>query len=411
MSRKERDRLKVLELVKQGKLKQAQAGELLGLSERQVRRLVKRYREQGDAGMVHRLRGRPSNRRKADSERGEALRRIEADYSDFGPTLASEKLRERDGIEVSRETVRQWMIAEELWKARRRRVRHRQWRPRKECFGEMVQMDTSIHDWLEGRGEESLVLIAMIDDATSRILLRFYRADTTETNMALMRFWLKRYGRPLALYADKASHFTTTRHATLEEDLQGLPAQTQIGRALSELDIESISAHSPQAKGRVERLFGTLQDRLVKELRLAGISSIEAANEYLYRSFVPRWNKRFARPAASSADVHRSLQGYDLDAILSVQETRVVANDYTIRYRQGHYQIDPACICGGLRGSKVYVEDRLDGSLKIRFRNRYLRFSRIDPAHKRPTAFTLQVRRRPDSFLTRIVPASPSVPL
>jgi len=231
MSRKERDRLKVLELVGQGKVSQVRAGELLGLSERQVRRLVKRYREQGDAGLVHRLRGRASNRRKPEEERREALRRIEETYSDFGPTLASEKLRERDGIEVSRETVRQWMIAEDLWKARRRKVRHHSWRPRKECFGEMVQMDTSIHDWLEGREKESLVLIAMIDDATSRLLLRFYRSDTTETNMSLLRFWIKRYGRPLALYADKASHFITTRQPTLEEELQGRSAQTQIGRA------------------------------------------------------------------------------------------------------------------------------------------------------------------------------------
>jgi hypothetical protein len=300
-------------------------------------------------------------------------------YPGFGPTLASEKLVEECGIKLSRETVRQIQIQAELWRPQRRRVRFRGRRERRQCFGELVQMDTSEHDWLEGRGE-SCVLIAMIDDATSRVLLRFFPSDTTESNMAMLKEWLGGYGRPMAIYADKASHFKVNRPTGVDEELSGTEAETQIGRALRELDIEYIAAHSPQAKGRVERLFGTCQDRLVKELRLRGIGTIAEANEFLDQVFLPMWQKRFTQPPAVSGDAHRSKNGFDLAAILSHQEPRVVRNDYTVQYKNRHYQIARRSIGGGLRSSRITVEEHLDGTVRLRWRGEYLKHERLESA-------------------------------
>lgn len=373
MSHKERDRLKVTQQVREGKLTQVAAARLLGISERQVRRSVQRYREQGDAGLVHRSRGQPSNRKLPEQTRNQALAMLRQDkWRDFGPSFAAEKLAETAAIHVSRETVRRWMIEAGLWQPRKPKVTHRHWRERKACVGEMVQMDTSEHDWFEARGEQA-VLITMIDDATSRLFMRFFPTDSTATNMTLLRDYIKRYGRPLSIYADKASHFKTTRSATVAEQLEGRQAETQIQRALRELDIEYIPAHSPQAKGRVERSFGTAQDRLVKELRLAGIGTIEAANECLEHSFMPMCNQRFTVEPACAVDAHRPYEGYDLDAILCRQERRVVANDYTIQYRNTRYQIAREYIAAGLRRAQVTVEQRLDGSIKVRYRNQYLK--------------------------------------
>jgi len=287
MSSKERDRLRVVGQGVSGELRLGEGARLVGLSDRQFRRVVGRFGREGDAGLLHRLRGRASNRRIGEEERARAVEQLRGAYKGFGPTLASEKLGVRDGIIVSRETVRNWQIEEGLRPVRRRGVTHRRWRPRRSCLGELVQMDTSEHDWLEGRGEEC-VLIGMIDDATSWVLLRFFGSDTTESNMLMLHGWLSRYGRPHGLYVDGASHFQVNRASSVEEDLAGLGAETQIGRALRELSIEHIAAHSPQAKGRVERLFGTCQDRVVKELRLGGIQTVSDANEYLEREFMPQ---------------------------------------------------------------------------------------------------------------------------
>ena len=401
MSQRERDRLKVIHEVASGeggagRLTQARAGELLGLSERQVRRLVKRYREQGDAGLIHRSRGRPSNRTLPNKLRTQVMKRVRKRYQGFGPTLAAEKLAERDGLLVSRETLRRWMIEEGLHEPRARRVEARKWRERRQCCGELVQIDTSIHDWFEGRGEEA-VLITMIDDATSRLFMRFYAADTTEANMAHLREYIARFGRPVALYADKASHFTTTRSATVEEQLDGRASQTQIERALRELQIEYIAAHSPQAKGRVERSFGTAQDRLVKEFRLAAISTIEAANGFLEETYMPLVNRRFTVEPACPVDAHRSAEGFDLDASFSVHETRTVANDYTIRYHNTRYQITERSLPPGLRGARVLVERRLDATLRLRYRGRYLSFENVGPVRPTATAGPAPVGLRPPS--------------
>jgi hypothetical protein len=376
MSEKERDRLKVLAQLSARKMNQQEAGEVLRLSERQVRRLLRRFEEAGDAGLVHQLRGRVSNHRVDPAVREHALNLIDAHYRDYGPTLASEVLAEEHGIVASRETVRHWMMGAELWKSRQAKVHHRQWRERKACFGEMVQMDTSIHDWFEGRGDEA-VLIAIIDDATSRLFLRFYPTDSTRTNMTHLRDYIRRYGRPLAVYADRASHFMTTRQPSIDEDLAGRDAETQIKRALRELNIEYIPALSPQAKGRVERLFKTLQDRLVKALRRKNIATIDDANRYVHEEFTPQWRQRFAVEPNSQVDLHRPRKGFDLQAIFSVQHTRTVTNDYTFQYQNERYQILPQSIDAGLRRSKIIIENRLDGTQRVRWRKKYLRLKKI----------------------------------
>ncbi len=378
MSQRERDRLKVLHGLAEGRYSQAKAAQLLRLSVRQVRRLQQRHAEQGDAGLVHRLRGRSSNRQLDAKLRTRVLREYRRRYADFGPTLASEKLAEQ-GLHVSADTLRRWLLASGLWQRRRQRERHRRRRPRRSCFGELVQMDTSLHDWTEGRGEE-MVLLTMIDDATSRVLARFYAGDTVEAHLDLLGRWLKRYGRPLALYTDRHSIFVAQNKGRIDE-----AGETQFGRALAELDLRLIKAYSPQAKGRVERSFGTAQDRWVKEMRLAKVKTIAQANDLLER-LLPEHNRRFAVAPAESSDAHRALgPQHTLEAILSTQATRVVANDYTIRFENRLYQLDKP-IYPGQRGGKVTIELRLDGTMALRFGNRYLKYHEIALPANEPAA-------------------------
>lgn len=376
MSRIERDRLKVIEQVERGMISQTDAARILALSVRQVRRIQSRYRSEGDRGLVHRLRARRSKRRISETVRTRAIECIETRYRDFGPTLASEYLAREQGIEVSRETVRQWMIEAGLWTGSRSKRPHRRRRPRRRALGELVQMDTSIHDWFEGRGETA-VLITMIDDATSRVMQRFFGADTTAANMELLRDYISRHGRPLAVYTDWASHFKHTPNAKARRTAER--RRTQIERALGELDIELIAARSPQAKGRVERRFGVDQDRLVKALRLNNIATIGAANRLIEREYEPRINDKFARAAAEPADVHRDADGFDLEAIFSIQQPRRVANDCTVRLEGQTYQIEAGATAPGLAGSRVTVERRLDSTMRLRWGDRYLRYRRLGP--------------------------------
>lgn len=364
MSQQERDVLKVMSAVLTGERTQAEAARLLRKSERQVRRLQRRLEAQGDAGVVHRLRGRPSNRQLDMALRAQALEVYRRELSDFGPTLASEELAER-GVDVSADTLRRWLTAEGLWTQSRRRAAHRSRRPRRDCFGELVQMDASLHDWLEGRGE-GMVLVSMIDDATNRVLARFYEAETTAAYFDLVGRWLAQHGRPVAFYTDHDSVFeATVRGEKVQET-------TQFGRAMLELDIDLILAGSPQAKGRVERSHATFQDRWVKLLRLEGVTTRAQANNLVERKLLPAYNRRFPRPAASPNDAHRPLgPRHNLAAILSLQDTRKVANDYTVRFQNRVYQLrKPAQ--PGLRGGRVIVERRLDDTLAIRFGSRYL---------------------------------------
>ena len=369
MSQRERDVLKVMQGVLDGTRTQAEAARLLGRSTRQVRRLQRRLEADGDGALVHGLRGRPSNHRSDPDLRRQVLRAYRQRYRDFGPTLASAKL-SGEGLPVGAETLRRWLLAAGLWERKRQRDPHRSRRPRRSCFGELVQMDASIHDWLEGRGA-SVVLIAMIDDATSRIAARFYPGGTVEAHLDLLGTWVRAYGRPVAVYTD--------RHSIFEPQDKGkaLPdGVTQFGRALSELDVELIRAHSPQAKGRVERLFGTLQDRWVKELRLSRVRTIAQANRALER-LVPEYNRRFTRAARQPADAHRRLgPGHRLEAILSVQAERVVSNDYVVRFESRFYQLLKP-VYAGERGGRVVIERRLDGTLWMRFRGHYLNYCQV----------------------------------
>jgi hypothetical protein len=292
VEQRERDRLKVLHEVQQKQLTQLAAAERLKVSDRHVRRMLLRLRERGDRSVVHGLRGRPSNRKLATRFEQKILARLRQRYADFGPTLAAEHLTQ-EGFAVSRETLRKWMTQAALWRPRSQRVKAvHVWRERRASFGELVMQDSSPFRWLEERGPVCH-LIALIDDATSRIWGRFTEHDTTEENLRTLGGWLRRYGRPLAQYTDKNSIFRTAGPQPLVEQLRGDPLGTQFGRALHELGIEWIAAHSPQAKGRIERLFETLQDRLVKEMRLAGIDSMEAANHFLETRFLPEWEQRF----------------------------------------------------------------------------------------------------------------------
>ena len=403
LSQRERDRLWVLHEVERRHLRQREAAERLRLSVRQVRRLLRRVKRHGDRGLIHRLRGRPSNRKTPAAVRQRILAEVRARYRDFGPTLASEQLA-RQGLRVSRETLRQWLIEAGVWKPRRQRVEAvHVWRERRGSFGELVMMDSSEHRWLEERGGK-LQLIAMIDDATSRFWGRFVEHDSTEENLRTLEAWLRRHGRPEALYTDKDSVYVVNQAPRLEEQLAGEAARSQFGRALQELGIEWIAAHSPQAKGRIERLFGTLQDRLVKEMRLAGVKTIEQANRFLQEQFVPAWEQRFTVAPRHSRDAHRRLgREHRLEQILSVRQARSVANDYTVRWDGQRWGIARAEVRPGLRGARVFVERRLDGSVWVRFRNQYLSLTRCpaampvlaaSPSGLRPAGLAAKTKRK-----------------
>jgi transposase-like protein len=385
MNQADRDRLDALKRAKKKLITQKQAAEEIGVTERQVRRLLRRLRRKGDRAVIHELRGQASNRKlPAEMEQRAITILSNPVYRGFGPTLAAEYLHQRHQITVSKETLRRWMAKAGLWRAGRRHlVEVHQWRSRRSRWGELVQWDTSDHDWLEGRGEQ-IYLISMIDDATSQLLARFVRHDSSEENMRLLWSYLERFGRPLAFYTDKAGMFQVAVKTKRQEQREGrdrpqMPP-TQIERALRELHVVWIPAHSPQAKGRVERQFSTAQDRLVKGMRVAGVQTIEEANAYLETEYLPWWNQTLTVKPGDAADAHRPLgKDHDLAAILSHVEQRQVTNDYTVRYDGKVYQIDRRDIRVGMRKAWVRVEERLDGIIAVLFQDRYVRVRRCAP--------------------------------
>src|SRR5467141_406307 len=397
LSQRERDRLRVLQDVQQGHLTQVAAAQRIKITDRQVRRLLLRLREQGDRAVIHGLRGRPSNRKFAARFEQKILARVRQRYADFGPTLAAEHLA-KEGLPVSRETLRKWMTKAAFWRPRSQRVKKiHVWRERRASFGELVMQDSSPFRWLEERGP-ACQLIALIDDATSRVWARFTEHDTTEENLRTLGGWLRRYGRPLAHYTDKNSIFRTAGSAAVSEQLRGeAGARSQFGRALGELRIEWIAAQSPQAKGRIERLFETLQDRLVKEMRLAGIATLEAANHFLETRFLPEWEQRFTVTPRNPRNAHRRLgREHRLEEILSVRVARKVAEDHTVSWDGNRWGVPREEVCAGLRGAQVEIERRLDGSHWLRFRDRYLRLRHcpepapraVSPSGLRPPGLT-----------------------
>lgn len=369
MSAREMDRVAVVRQVVSKRLLQREASIQLGLSVRQVQRLVRAYRDTGDAGLVSRRRGRRPNNALDVALRREVMGWVSKRYADFGPTLACEKLTEVHGYRLSVETLRQWMMAEGLWQAKsRRRARIHQRRPRRACFGELVQLDGSPHAWFEDRGVRC-TLIVFIDDATSRLLyLRFVEAETTRAYMQALGAYLGRYGRPVALYSDRHSIFRIN-HGRQENKV------TQFTRAVKTLDIEPIQANSPQAKGRVERANQTLQDRLVKELRLAGIDGMEQGNAFV-PAFMADYNRRFAVAPRSEEDAHRAVlhDAGELDLILRRHAARKLSKNLTFQYLNREYQITGQGKGYRLRGASVTVCDAFGGEVSVLCKGRPLTF-------------------------------------
>jgi len=339
----------------------AQAATRMQLTRRQVFRLAKAFRACGPEALVSRRRGRPSNRRYPERLRSEALGLIREHYADFGPTLAAEKLAERHGLHLARETVRQWMLADGLWTDRQQRLRPvHQPRHRRDCVGELVQIDGSEHGWFEDRGPRCTLLV-YIDDATSRLMhLQFVPTESTFDYFQATRAYLEMHGKPIAFYADKHATFRVNKAGAVSGD-----GMTQFGRALHQLNIDIICANSSQAKGRVERANQTLQDRLVKELRLAGISTMEAGNAFL-PTFMDEHNRRFAKAPRDERNLHRPLGPTDdLDEVLAWKEERTVSNSLTLQYDKVIFILEPTAITRGLARKRVTVVDYPDGRLAI----------------------------------------------
>jgi hypothetical protein len=371
MSGKELRRVHVIRQVMDRQIPQRKAGVLLGVTTRQVRRLVVRVRQEGDRGLVHRARGKPSNRRMAEPIKAKILRLYTTRYGDFGPTLAAEQLVERHGLVVSAETLRSWLVARGVDHFQRRKRPHRAWRARKAHVGELVQLDGSHHDWFEGRGPRC-VLMAYIDDASSRVFARFYAYEGTVPALDSFQRYVTQYGIPLAVYADKHTTYRSPAEPTVEEQLAGVKPTSQFGRALGELGVELIPAHSPQAKGRIERLFKTLQDRLIKEMRLAGIATLADANRFL-PAWLAQYNRRFAVPPATATDLHRPLTAdTDVRSVLAIKTRRVLRRDWTVAHGGQLYQIHDR-----LRATHVVVEERVDGTRRILHHDRPLTYHPI----------------------------------
>jgi transposase len=383
MSQRERHRLEAFSRVRRGEITLVKASELLGLSYRQARRCFGRYVEEGDKGLIHRLRGQPSNRQADARRKRRVLSLYEKKYADHGPTLAAECMAEDDRVIVPVETLRQWLLSAGLWRKKRRCRPYRQRRARKEYFGELVQMDGSHHDWFEGRRGWA-VLMVLIDDATSEVFAWFCEGETTLAAMEALSGYVERYGLPRALYVDRDSIYRCDRESTIAENLAGKEPTTQFGRAMEELDVEVIMAHSPQAKGRVERVNGTLQDRLVKALRREKISDLRGANRFLQEKFLAAFNRRFVRKAVRPSDLHRRVpRGLDLGRVLSIRETRVVQNDWTVRFENRWFQLAEIHQNLGLAGRSVTMCRRLDGPLELLHGGRELSYREL-PAPPQP---------------------------
>jgi hypothetical protein len=385
MSNRELTRLKTIQRVLEGRMTWPEAARQLDLSERQIGRLCAGIRQEGPQGIVHGLREAPSNHQLKPGLLDRALDLVRTKYVDFGPTFANEKLLKIHGIRLSTPTLRRGMILDGLYKPRRFAPKHRAWRERRASLGELVQLDGSDHDWFEGRGPRCVLLI-FIDDATSKILFgRFVPVEDTLHLMSATRDYLRLWGCPVAFYVDKDSIYKVNRHASIEEELRDDPPITQFTRAMNNLDIQVICANSPQAKGRVERGFRTHQDRLVKELRLAGIFDPDKGNDFLRDVYIPDHNRRCAVEPRCPANAHRPLlKSQDLDPILSWRTPRTVANDFTFRFQNKFFQLAKDQPVRVRPGNEVLVEIRLDGSFHFRFKDQYLNAVQIPKKPYRP---------------------------
>ena len=374
MSDKEVHRIEVLGRVKAGSMGLREAGELMGVSYRQMKRIWGRYREGGAKAVRHRACGRGSNRGYSAAQRERMVELYRQRYGDFGPTLAVEHLGE-EGMRVSRQTLARWLRAAGLWSGVRKRKPYRQRRERREHFGELVQMDGSFHLWLEERGGRGC-LMEMVDDATSTAEARFYAEETIWAAVGVLKRWIEKYGVPRALYTDWKNVYV--REATEAEKLRGEAPLTQFGRMCRRLGIRIIAANSPQAKGRVERAHGTHQVRLVKKLRLAGIAGYEAANRYLEEGYLAEHNRRYARSAASTVDYHRRKPtARQMEEVFWLEEERVVSADWVVSYKTRLLQLERQSRHYAPARSRVVVRENEQGQLAVVYRGRPLRFREI----------------------------------
>jgi len=388
LSQKEWKKLHVIKKVLEGVLKQIEAVEILSLSDRQIRRLINRIKLEGDVGMAHKLRGKPSGRRLPKSIKEEVIKLYREKYNDFGPTLAAEKLEEIDGTCINDETLRLWLIESGDWKKVRKGRQHRQWRERKHYYGEMIQIDGSHHDWFEGRGPKC-VLMGYIDDATGKVFGRFYEYEGTMPAMDSFKRYARKYGIPVKAYVDRHTTYKSPAKLSVKEAIEGEEPMSEFERAMKELGVEVIHALSPQAKGRIERLFRTFQDRVVKEMRLKGIKTIEEANRFL-EGYLPVYNKKFSVKARKEQDLHREIpRGMKLDSILCIKTERVLRNDFTISHNGRLYQI-----LDKTTANKVQVQERINGTMVIMHDDTRLRFKEIterpERQPKKPIIFIIR---------------------
>ena len=401
MSSRERERLKLFERVKRGELSLREATAICGLSYRQTRRLYKRYDESGDRGLLHQGRGRPSNRARSAEFKATVLARYQQRYPDFGPTLAAEKLA-LDGHVVDHETLRGWLLKAGLWQKRRKRGKHRSWRERRAHFGELVQLDGSHHQWFEARAPKAC-LMNMVDDAQGTTLSWLAEEETIFAAMQLLWHWIERYGIPQSLYTDKKNVYVIDEKTREKAADSGEEVFTQFGRACRQLGIKIITAHSPEAKGRVERNHGIYQDRLVKELRLAEINTIAAANQFLQTDYCEQLNERFAVAPRSEVDFHRSAKGYDLASIFCLEEERTVTVDWIVRFANEFYQLQPL-LQNQIAKGKVRVRRYLNGELHFCYGERDLPYTLLPERPKRKTVNKMKSKRRSASTTGQYVP-------
>ena len=376
MSAKERVRLEIVSRVNRKIISVVKAADLAGVCERQMHRICRRYSKDGDGGLVHRGRGKPSNRRTSDATRGQIIRIYQEKYSDFGPMFACEKLA-TDGHKISPDTLTTILKSAGLWQSRRKRGKHRSRRERRNNFGSMLQMDGSTHDWFEGR-EDKCVLMVIVDDATGRVYIRFYLRENLEAAFDIFSRWTRLHGLPGALYVDRAAMYRPEREATGAELLAGENPVTQFGRAMKQLEVELILANSPQAKGRVERANGVFQDRLVKELRLAKISNIAEANSFLEEIYLEIHNEKYAVDAANEADAHRAVASdIRLEEILCEQENRVVGKDWCVRWKNQFFQIDRQHQALNLPAHAITIIEKENGLILLKHKNQLLQHTPI----------------------------------
>jgi len=380
MSLKETERIAIMDNLIAKRIKQKHAAKQIGVSVRQIQRILERYRQYGVNGLVHRSRGRKGNRALSQKKKERIAGLIKTHYPDFGPTLACEKLHEVHNISVSDETTRTIMTAEHIWTPKKRKVGNiHPYRERRACLGELVQLDGSFHRWFEDRAP-ACTLLGFIDDATSQMIHgRFVDFEGTFPLFGTMEEYLLKFGKPLALYVDRHSTFKINRQATIEEELRDKTAMSEFQRAMDELNIELIFARSPQAKGRIERLFGTLQDRLVKEMRLLGISTMSQANRFLKEVYIPKHNAQFSVLPKDKANMYRPLlPGNDLKKIFTLQSKRMVSHNLAVQYKNSRYQLLPE---NGyrytLRNSPIVVYEKEDGSIAFKYKDKNIPFTRI----------------------------------